>query len=593
MRELFIKEINEKFIFNNTHTYKIDNTELDSFIEEWEDELSADNISFFEKKLKEENITTENFKKIIGSVISSKNNLNLQIETQKLDTNNEFNLGVLIIFDCLLNKNFTKVIEVLKHYNHFFSLNEKQLLNSYKNHTLSSIAKISEKTIFHEFKFWDERFIGDLSEFSSRLSNKHYRKYFYNKYPLLIRLVNDEINRAYDFIIEILSALKNDWESIKEIIKGIEILEDLNFGLGDRHVSGKSVTIVIFNDDLKFIYKPHSLEIDDSYSKFIEFFINKNLKYRIKNPKVIVRNNYGWQEFITQLKTDDNEKLKEFYYKTGVHLCLFYILNGNDLHYENIIGVSKTPMIIDMETLLSPLITRNKNIHLKSVYDVGLLPFGIYSGETFFQFGGLTNPKSQKSPFKKNTVNIEEREIITEDIYMDESKNLPYKKDIDLKNFINDIIDGFSDSYEILLKNKDDLFEIINSFFSNSKIRFITRNTMAFTHLLNEAFHPYLMTNGFLLEKHLDLLWLAVKDILYLEKVIISEKNSLLNLDIPYFYTFYNSKSLFDFENKKIDNFFDLSPKENIEQSIKNISSDDKVRQIWIVKASIISYIKN
>lgn len=593
MRQLFIEEVKEKVFFNKNETNRIDNEEVNLLIDEWKEQLLLSDISLFERKLLKENITIESFRLILETIILSKNNINSNIEIKKAGNENDRELNFLLIFDDFLNENFTEVAKDLNYYNTFFSINKEKILRSYGNHLLALIAKISEKTIFHEYKSWEEKFGCDLAAFISKLSNRHYKYYFYNKYPLLIRLVIDEINRAYSFLIEILSALENDWEDIKDIVRKSKTLEDLNFGLGDRHVFGKSVTVVIFNDNLKLLYKPHSLLIDDSYSRFIELLFNKNkrLKHIIKNPKVIVRNNYGWQEFIVQKKTDDTLKLKEFYYKAGVHLSLFYILNGNDLHYENIISVSRTPMIIDMETLLSPTINKTKNVSLKSVIDVGLLPFGVFRGDRYLEFGGLTNCKNQKSPFKKNTISIKEGKIIDEDHYMDESKNLPYKTDINIQHFLTDIIDGFSDTYEILLENKKNLFELINDFFSKSKIRFITRNTLTFSHLLREAYHPYLMTNGFLLEMHLDGLWLEVNSASYLEKVIISEKKSLLNLDIPYFYTFYNSKSIFDFENKEISNFFDISPKGNIDKSVKNICEEDKKRQIWIIKASIISHI--
>lgn len=250
-------------------------------------------------------------------------------------------------------------------------------------------------------------------------------------------------------------------------------------------------------------------------------------------------------------------------------------------------------MIIDMETLLSPMIKERNKICLKNVIEVGLLPFGIFRGDEYYEFGGLTNSKNQKSPFKNDTINIKEGKIISEDAYMGESKNIPYNVDTDLVNFLDDIIEGFTHTYKILLENKTTLLEDINIIFCNAKIRYITRNTLTFSYLLKEAHHPYLMTKGFLLERHFDWLWYEVNDTPYLEKVINSEKKSLLNLDIPYFYTLYNSNSIFDFENNEIKDFFEISPQRNIRESIKNICLDDLKRQIWIIKASIISHVKN
>lgn len=246
MKHLFIGEIEKKRVHNKKNTIT-HNEDVDLLIQEWRKQLLVNNENFFERKLLNENIATEEFSELLNNILSSKSNINI---SRKVCLNN-LNIGLLEIFHDFLDENFSEIETDLNYFNTFFSINKDKLLQSYKNRILSLIWKISEKTIFHESKLWEERYDKNISDFNLRLKNHHYKYYFYNKYPLLIRLVNDEIKRAKKFLIAILTALKEDWKSIEQIVTGYKFLEDLQFGLGDRHADGKSVTLIIFNDNLK------------------------------------------------------------------------------------------------------------------------------------------------------------------------------------------------------------------------------------------------------------------------------------------------------------------------------------------------------
>jgi type 2 lantibiotic biosynthesis protein LanM len=576
MRHLFITEID-----NLNFPCKIeDKTYLNEILSGWKDQLSIGDQNFFKTKLLHEKISEEDFKKKLEIIISSKKQNN---EIFSSDIKNDIDLGFLSILEDYINRGCANIEKELNHYNNFYIINVQQILISFKNHLLSSLSKISEKIIFYEFKYWEDR-----------LSNRHYKYYFYNKYPLLMRYVNDEINKASDFLISILSALKNDWKKINLIINN-KSLENLDFELGDRHNNGQSVTLLYFNDNLRLLYKPHCLNIDNSYSNFINNILNnqKKLKYRISTPKIIQGLNYGWQEYIFNKKTDDKILLKEYYYKTGVHLCLFYLLNGSDLHFENLISDSKSPMIIDMETLLSPKVHSSKNISLRNVTHTGLLPFVLFTGNQYFELGGLSNSKNLKSPFKNKKISLKEGKIIEEDVFMDESKNIPYLSEISLLDYVDEIIQGFEETYNVLIEKKEELVDVINNYFLNSRIRYIARDTLIYSHLLREAYHPSLMTDGFLMERHFDWLWIQINDIPYLERLTLFEKKNLLNFDIPYFYTLYDSKSIFNSNGEEISDFFEISSKENVNLNVENISEKDKKRQVWLIKASVISHIMN
>ena len=49
------------------------------------------------------------------------------------------------------------------------------------------------------------------------------------------------------------------------------------------------------------------------------------------------RSTHGWVEFVEHLPCRDHDEARRYYERAGMLLCLFYVLEGTDCHYENII----------------------------------------------------------------------------------------------------------------------------------------------------------------------------------------------------------------------------------------------------------------
>ena len=46
--------------------------------------------------------------------------------------------------------------------------------------------------------------------------------------------------------------------------------------------------------------------------------------------------------------------MRRFYHRQGALLALLYVLDGTDMHYENLIAVGEQPVLVDVETLFHP-----------------------------------------------------------------------------------------------------------------------------------------------------------------------------------------------------------------------------------------------
>lgn len=63
--------------------------------------------------------------------------------------------------------------------------------------------------------------------------------------------------------------------------------------------------------------------------------------------------NYSWHEFISFKNTTNKNDFFCFYKNIGAAIAFFNIINGTDLHYENIICVKKKPYFVDLECVFS------------------------------------------------------------------------------------------------------------------------------------------------------------------------------------------------------------------------------------------------
>ena len=81
----------------------------------------------------------------------------------------------------------------------------------------------------------------------------------------------------------------------------------------------------------------------------------------------------------------DHDEARRYYERAGMLLCLFYVLEGTDCHYENIIASGEYPVLIDTETLMHhrarEIVPEDENAQTEafeqlghSVLRTGLLP---------------------------------------------------------------------------------------------------------------------------------------------------------------------------------------------------------------------------
>ncbi len=131
-----------------------------------------------------------------------------------------------------------------------------------------------------------------------------------------------------------------------------EELLEVAFGAGDSHRGGQTVALVRCTGG-RVTYKPRSVAVDAALADFIAELEEGVGSLSIRVPKVLVRDDYGWAEFVEHRYAADDAELRGFYRGMGHWLAVMRLLAGGDLHTENLIAHGSSPVVIDCETLFT------------------------------------------------------------------------------------------------------------------------------------------------------------------------------------------------------------------------------------------------
>nr|WP_010890644.1 type 2 lanthipeptide synthetase LanM [Lactococcus lactis]AAC56011.1 lacticin 481/lactococcin biosynthesis protein LCNDR2 [Lactococcus lactis] len=436
----------------------------------------------------------------------------------------------------------------------------------------------------------------------------------YNRYINLLfssnfKIFSDEYPVLWYRTIRI---IKNRWYSIKksllltqkhrvEIDKQLDIphkmkIKGLKIG-GDTHNGGATVTTIFFEKGYKLIYKPRSTSGEFSYKKFIEK-INPYLKKDMGAIKAIDFGEYGFSEYI-ECNTDE-EDMKQ----VGQLAFFMYLLNASDMHYSNVIWTKQGPVPIDLETLFQPdrirkgLKQSETNAYHKmekSVYGTGIIPISLSvkgkKGEVDVGFSGIRDERSS-SPFRV----LEILDGFSSDIKIvwkkqqksSSSKNnliVDHKKEREILQRAQSVVEGFQETSKIFMKHREEFISIILDSFENIKIRYIHNMTFRYEQLLRT------LTDAEPAQKiELDRLLLSRTGILSISSspyISLSECQQMWQGDVPYFYSKFSSKSIFD-TNGFVDEI-ELTPRQAFIIKAESITNDEVDFQSKIIKLAFMA----
>ncbi|MCC5669529.1 type 2 lantipeptide synthetase LanM family protein [Nostoc sp. CHAB 5784] len=444
--------------------------------------------------------------------------------------------------------------------------------------------------------------------FVERLRQRDVALSILQEYPVLARQTTICINHWLTFSLEFLHHLCADWHEIRAKFSPKHepgLLVELLGGAGDSHRGGRSVRIAKFSSGLQLVYKPRSLAVDVHFQELLTWLNERGDHPPFRILKLLDRGNYGWVEFVKAQSCKTLAEIQRFYQRQGGYLALLYALQATDFHSENLIAAGEHPILVDLEALFHPKVGKMDNSQANlvvsdkiadSVLGIGLLPQRVWGNAQSegIDLSGLGSKHGQLTPNQIpywEDMGTDEMRLARKRMEMPPDQNLPTLDgaNVNLLEYTEEILNGFTNIYQLLLKYREDLLskQGLIAAFAEDEVRVILGLTRTYSFLLDGSFHPDLLRDALERDRHFDLLWLQIQYRSYLKQAIAAEREDLLRGDIPLFVTHPNSRDVWGSCGQCLKDFLEEASIDMVYRRLEKLSDLDMAQQQWFIRASL------
>nr|WP_228991294.1 type 2 lanthipeptide synthetase LanM family protein [Streptomyces sp. DH8] len=280
-------------------------------------------------------------------------------------------------------------------------------------------------------------------------------------------------------------------------------------GAGDSHRGGRTVMLLRFAGGGRLVYKPRPLAAHRHFNTLADWFGSLGGAPELRVPRVLDRGEYGWAEFVEERPCASAAETRQFYWRQGALLALLHVLDGTDLHHENLIACGPHPVLVDVETLFHPPLgsacspdPAARALH-DSVHRVGLLPQLLVGETTALDMSAIGGGGAASSPVATADwadTGTDRMRLVRRAGRFAESANRPRLGGVaaDPSAYTDALCGGFSAGYTAIGEHRDELLgpDGLLSLFARDEVRVVPRPTWTYTTLLDESTHPDLMRDA-------------------------------------------------------------------------------------------------
>lgn len=393
--------------------------------------------------------------------------------------------------------------------------------------------------------------------------------------PLLRGLLERETERFVRAGCELFARLGRDRGDISRSLLGTEdfgLVTRISTGAGDLHLHGRS-TSVIETQRGRFVYKPRDCGID----RELRELVGRVMPDCLGIPKCLVREGYGWCEYIEPGEVSSAAEVGRFYRRFGSACALMQALGGSDLHSSNWICSGGLPVLVDVETALSPV--------PRVFSDKRMFPELMAESESFLHDANRSLIPSSLLPSR---LAGRELSVLLDDSGSSGCEPVLGGKRRSVLGFEAEFLSGFSEGYDRCLARRDELLRSLEGF-SGVTVRRLLRDTSSYAKLLSRLHSPRALSSeesrsgavrrlGDFFREH------GAEHML---PIAGWEAECLLEGDIPYFCCKGGSHALLGGDCVLVEDFFSLSPVENARERIGRLSETEKRFELGLLSQSL------
>jgi type 2 lantibiotic biosynthesis protein LanM len=431
------------------------------------------------------------------------------------------------------------------------------------------------------------------------------------EYPVLGRLLSLTVCRWTEVTLEFFARLAADRHLIGEALgsgsdaaaESLGTLGSVQLGVSDLHRGGRSVVIAEDVHGRRVVYKPVQLAVDAQMQRLVNTVNGFGLRHSHRTIRVMDRGEYGWIEYVQTEGCTSFDELHRFYWRQGSLIALLHLVRGADFHHENVLATGEYPVLVDNEALFhhrkssdaAPKTARQEaEAELRrSVLRQSLLPH-VYrltpreQGVDHSGLGGAGGQVATGAVRRWADPGTDQMRVVPADMVTQEARNRPSFRGApaDALDFLTEIIQGFSETYDAIAAHKDELRPLLDGF-AGTMVRHLIRATRQYAVFLREGNHPNDLRDGLSRDELLDRLWARTATAPELRRIIPSELEDLRTGDIPVFFARPDSVHLWDSRGRCFDDFFVESSLQEAHRQLTEMSEEDRERQVLLIRMAI------
>jgi type 2 lantibiotic biosynthesis protein LanM len=428
----------------------------------------------------------------------------------------------------------------------------------------------------------------------------------FTKYPVLARIVATTCEQAVQAARENLARFTVDRAAIvAELLAGVDPgpLVAIEAGSGDLHRGGRSVTVLRFAGGAAVVYKPRSLVLHTRFDEFVGW-LNAALPWlRLQTVRSVVRDGYGWQEFVAYEPCAERAGIERFYRRQGAMAALLNALDGTDIHHENVIARGEQPLVVDVETLFHPDLRVGAvtgpdpamSALLSSVYRTALLPMMLVGEHGALDISGVGGDRDRTYPVDVvgwDGAGTDRMRLVRRPFEFGGNVNRPRwrDRDVDPAQYAHALLTGFSAAYDAILRGRQELLGAAGPLArcAGVEMRILARTTRTYSMLLDESTHPDVLRDSIDRDRLFDVLRADAHDE-HLLRLVPHEIADLWAGDVPIFLGRPDSRECWTSAGVALPDLLESTGLASVTAKIMRMGELDRQDQEWVIQATLAS----
>ncbi|MFG1948312.1 type 2 lanthipeptide synthetase LanM family protein [Nonomuraea sp. NPDC048826] len=418
------------------------------------------------------------------------------------------------------------------------------------------------------------------------------------EYPVLGRVLGQACEHAVDAGAELLSRFAADRAELGELL-GAAPGKLVGFAaVGDPHLRGRTVSVLAFADGAKVVYRPRPVQAHLHFNAVVDWLNERVPGLGLGTVRALAKEGYGWAEFVEPAPCTRQEQVSRFYRRQGALLALLNVLNGTDIHHENLIARADQPLIVDLETLLHPgglagppVADPAMEVLRDSVRRTALLPQFVVGDRGALDVSGLGGDKEEIAPFSAvawEDAGTDTMRLVRRSRRFAGAANRPVLAgaDADPHAYAQSLVQGFQSAYRAIAAGRDELLGTLRRF-ARDQVRVVVRQSRVYAELLDESTHPDVMRRARARDEVFHLLATMSDGDPVLTAAVPYEVSALWAGDIPLFRTRGDSLELFGRDEGRPVISLAESGLDAVARKVAAMGPADLADQEWIIRASL------